>query len=419
MNFGKIKSDEYCRGVVVHVERLGEWHKNKNIDPSLSSRNYSLTDGHGIDIFNHYQEAFQTIASQQKRRVRSDAVRVVDFVCQLPEQYKEESEERQRAFFEAVRDKLSDDFGELLWATVHRDEKTKEGKGADHLHAGFIPVTRDGRLSAKEVISEEVLARYHDEMDAYLKERLPWYHGGIVEENKNLRHKGKAVSMSDYKAVKEEVDKVRAERDQARAELVKAQNQIRAMAQTFREKEADYSASLQQAEEKGGIASDLLSRKLAGERLTRAEKKAIKRDLWGYGLRRTEVETQLRHDEAMLEKRESDIRDGFTLIQQEEKRQEEERQKLIEERDRQQEKERELQGRERAVRERESSLEIVFQKVKALVRFLFSKDRTIANKQEVKDIEKFFGRKIITDTEKMMLHQTHERGDRSRGGMER
>ena len=219
--------------------------------------------------------------------------------------------------------------------------------------------------------------------------------------------------------IKEEVDKVRAERDQARAELVKAQNQIRAMAQTFREKEADYSASLQQAEEKGGIASDLLSRKLAGERLTRAEKKAIKRDLWGYGLRRTEVETQLRHDEAMLEKRESDIRDGFTLIQQEEKRQEEERQKLIEERDRQQEKDRELQGRERAVRERESSLEIVFQKVKALVRFLFSKDRTIANKQEVKDIEKFFGRKIITDTEKMMLHQTHERGDRSRGGMER
>ncbi len=39
--------------------------------------------------------------------------------------------------------------GNLLYATVHLDEKTP------HMHYGVVPITTDGRLSAKEVVGNK------------------------------------------------------------------------------------------------------------------------------------------------------------------------------------------------------------------------------------------------------------------------
>ncbi|GAB5813366.1 hypothetical protein JMUB7546_26930 [Staphylococcus aureus] len=38
---------------------------------------------------------------------------------------------------------------QLLYATVHMDEITP------HMHYGVIPITKDGRLSAKEVVGNK------------------------------------------------------------------------------------------------------------------------------------------------------------------------------------------------------------------------------------------------------------------------
>lgn len=420
MDFDKMKDDGYIRGVIVHVERLGDKHSNQNVRQERSHLNYSLMkDGkQGIELFEDYKAAFEKVASAQKRKIRSDAVRVVDGVLSLPAEYKGETEERQRAFFQTAADITREHFGPLLWATVHRDERTKTGDGTDHLHVGFIPVTKDGRLSAREVIGPDVLSSWHDELDMKLRERLPWYHGGVVQEEKALRTKSKDnLAMKEWKQVKAETDKVKAERDEARAEAVKAENQIHQLAQTYREKEATYSASLQQAEEKGAIAADLLSRQMSGGRLTRAEKKTIKKDLWGYGLRRTEVETQLRYEDGRLQHGMQELADGWETLRKEEARLDNRRTELNQQRDTQQAKEKELEEREKAVARRESGIDRVFQMCKNLVRRLFLKDREVYNSPEVKEIERHFGRKIVLDTEKMGP-QTHEKG-RQTHGMER
>lgn len=417
MDFDKMKDDGYIRGVIVHVERLGDKHSNQNIREERSHLNYSLMpEGkQGIELFEDYKAAFEKVEKSQKRKIRSDAVRVVDGVLSLPAEYKGETEERQRAFFQTAADITREHFGPLLWATVHRDERTKAGDGTDHLHLGFIPVTKDGRLSAKEVIGPEALSSWHDELDMKLRERLPWYHGGVVQEEKALRTKSKDnLSMKQWKQVKAETDKVKAERDEARAEAVKAENAIHQLAQTYREKEATYSASLQQAEEKGGIASDLVSRQLAGEKLTRAEKKTIKRDLWGYGLRRTEVENQLRHDEGQLGKRAAALDEAFEDLKagrEDLGRREREvtgREKDVSIR------EKAVKAREDAVEAQERGIERVFQLCRNLVRRLFLKDREVYNSPEVKEIERHFGRKIVLDTEKMGP-QTREKGRETHG----
>lgn len=417
MDFDKMKDDGYIRGVIVHVERLGDKHSNQNIREERSHLNYSLMkDGkQGIELFEDYKAAFEKVEKAQKRKIRSDAVRVVDGVLSLPAEYKGETEERQRAFFQTAADITREHFGPLLWATVHRDERTKTGDGTDHLHVGFIPVTKDGRLSAREVIGPDVLSSWHDELDMKLRERLPWYHGGVVQEEKALRTKSKDnLAMKEWKRVKAETDKVKAERDEARAEAVKAENSLHQLAQTYREKEASYSAALQQAEEKGAIAADLLSRQMSGGRLTRAEKKTIKKDLWGYGLRRTEVETQLRYEDGRLQHGMQELADGWETLRKEEARLDNRRTELNQQRDTQQAKEKELEEREKAVARRESGIDRVFQMCKNLVRRLFLKDREVYTSPEVKEIERHFGRKIVLDTEKMGP-QTREKGRETHG----
>lgn len=45
----------------------------------------------------------------------------------------------------------------MLYATVHLDEKTP------HMHFGIVPITQDGRLSAKEVIgNKKALTEFQD-----------------------------------------------------------------------------------------------------------------------------------------------------------------------------------------------------------------------------------------------------------------
>ncbi len=58
---------------------------------------------------------------------------------------------RQNSFFKHAKAFLEEEYGKenLLYATVHMDEITP------HMHYGVVPITKDGRLSAKEVVGNE------------------------------------------------------------------------------------------------------------------------------------------------------------------------------------------------------------------------------------------------------------------------
>ncbi|MEX3614761.1 MAG: MobV family relaxase [Burkholderia gladioli] len=85
----------------------------------------------------------------QKRR--KDAVLAVEYVMTAsPDWWASASPNEQAAFFDQAQQWLADKYGadRIVTATVHRDEATP------HLSAFVVPLTQDGRLSAKEFIGD-------------------------------------------------------------------------------------------------------------------------------------------------------------------------------------------------------------------------------------------------------------------------
>ncbi|EKE45905.1 MobB3, partial [Bacillus velezensis M27] len=93
------------------------------------------------------QAVREKIEGRVKRKVRDDAVLVSEFlITASPDYMNGLSETEQRRYFEAAADHLKEKYSaeNMLYATVHMDEATP------HMHVGIVPITEDGRLSAKD-----------------------------------------------------------------------------------------------------------------------------------------------------------------------------------------------------------------------------------------------------------------------------
>ena len=131
--------------IEAHNERTKEQYaSNPDIDTSRSRYNLHLVQPQG-----RYREEADRMIAAAHCRVRKDSVRVVEaLVTASPEFFKDKTNREIRAYFAYALKFLEgrqrpDTF---LSAVVHMDEKTP------HLHLCFVPLTADGRLSAKEII---------------------------------------------------------------------------------------------------------------------------------------------------------------------------------------------------------------------------------------------------------------------------
>lgn len=97
-------------------------------------------------------EAMGRLRELLPEKRRKDAVICVEYMMTAsPEWWKDATPEQQQAFFERSRQWLADKYGEknIITATIHKDETTP------HLSAFVVPITKDGRLSAKEFIGNK------------------------------------------------------------------------------------------------------------------------------------------------------------------------------------------------------------------------------------------------------------------------
>ncbi|HBC4355869.1 TPA: plasmid recombination protein [Staphylococcus aureus] len=63
---------------------------------------------------------------------------------------------------------MEEEYGKenLLYATVHMDKITP------HMHYGVVPITKDGRLSAKEVVgNKKALTEFQDRFNTYINKQ--------------------------------------------------------------------------------------------------------------------------------------------------------------------------------------------------------------------------------------------------------
>src|SRR5699024_9280401 len=97
-----------------------------------------------------------------------------------------------KQFFEYAKEFLEQEYGKdnLLYATVHMDEKTP------HMHYGVVPITDDGRLSAKEVVgNKKALTAFQDRFNEHVKQRGYDLESGQPRQVTNAKHE----QISQYK----------------------------------------------------------------------------------------------------------------------------------------------------------------------------------------------------------------------------
>ncbi|MEQ6378626.1 MobV family relaxase [Bacillaceae bacterium S4-13-56] len=166
----KVANAVDTRGLQRHNQRENkkESYANKDIDHSKTHLNYDLINSEKIQYINKIDERIKE-GYKGSRSIRSDAIKLVDGLLTSDNQFFDRlSPERQKQFFKDNLDFIKKEYGEenVIYATVHLDEKTP------HMHFGFVPLTEDGRLSAKEMVgNKKALSELQDRYNHFLNER--------------------------------------------------------------------------------------------------------------------------------------------------------------------------------------------------------------------------------------------------------
>ena len=166
LRFAKYKGPEISN-IESHNERTKEnYASNPDIDKSRSHLNFHL-----ITPQRKYRAEAEKQIVEAGCRVRSDSVRVVEaLVTASPEFFKGKKKGEVKAYFQEALDFIQQhqDPKTIISAVVHMDEKTP------HMHLSFVPLTADGRLSAKEIVgNKKKLTQWQDKFWEHMVRKYP------------------------------------------------------------------------------------------------------------------------------------------------------------------------------------------------------------------------------------------------------
>ena len=166
LRFAKYKGPEISN-IEAHNERKKEkYASNPDIDNSRRNLNYHL-----IEPVGKYRAESNRLIEEYGCRTRKDSVRVVEvLIAATPEFFKGKKKSEIRAYFQTALEfiKKYQDSETILSAVVHMDEKTP------HMHLCFVPLTEDGRLSAKEIVgNKKKLTQWQDRFWEHMVKKYP------------------------------------------------------------------------------------------------------------------------------------------------------------------------------------------------------------------------------------------------------
>lgn len=164
----KVKSGVNTTGIQKHVQRENKNYNNQDIDFEKTHLNYDLINKENINYRKKIEEKIEENYNG-KRKIRKDAVKHIDGIITSDDKFFEnKSHEEINNFFENTKEFLEKEYGKenLLYATVHFDEKVP------HMHFGFVPITDDGRLSAKDMLgNKKAMTEFQDRFNNFVNER--------------------------------------------------------------------------------------------------------------------------------------------------------------------------------------------------------------------------------------------------------
>lgn len=175
-------------GIQIHDRREKDVsHTNKDIDWSRTHENVTLIERQGT-----FQRAVKERIEglDLKRAVRKDATVMVQAMITSDKAFfdgmtKPEQVEFLKKGYEFIKDRYGEE--NVVSATIHMDEKTP------HVHVNFVPVTEDGRLSAKDLFGPKDLRTLQDDFNRYCREN------GYDLERGDPESKAKHLEVAEYK----------------------------------------------------------------------------------------------------------------------------------------------------------------------------------------------------------------------------
>jgi len=180
MRFSKHKGG--AGALEAHHERTKEkYASNPDINTERSKYNF-----HIIKPNESYKRETDKRIEAAGCRTRKDSVRFIDtLVTASPAFFIGKSREEWRQFFETAVEFLAKRIGRdnIISAVVHLDEKTP------HMHLCFVPITQDGRLSAKEIIGNKAqLTNWQDTFFNHMVKSFPNIERGESAKDTGRRH---------------------------------------------------------------------------------------------------------------------------------------------------------------------------------------------------------------------------------------
>ena len=154
-----------------HERKKEQYVSNPDIDLSRWHLNYHLV----APQQKYYAEIQSRIEKAQREnpkcKVRKDSIKFIDtIVTATPEFLAEMPPEQVQRYFQRALEFLERGVGKenIFSAVVHMDERNP------HMHLCFVPLTKDNRLSAKEVMgNRNKLIEWQDKFHDYMAEEFP------------------------------------------------------------------------------------------------------------------------------------------------------------------------------------------------------------------------------------------------------
>lgn len=155
-----------------HEREKEEYKSNPDIKTYMSCENH-----HFICPETDYRTAVLERIEEVGAKLRKDSVVMQDgLITATPDWLKGKDDEEQLAFFRYALQFIKERYGEenIISAVVHLDEATP------HMHFVFVPITRDGRLSSKDVMGgPRGMTKLQDDFYKHITEKYPEFSRGL------------------------------------------------------------------------------------------------------------------------------------------------------------------------------------------------------------------------------------------------
>lgn len=179
------------KGKEIEQERKSDNLKNEDIDKNKTHLNYDLIQSN----LNLYQRVKNRVdAVRQNSRIQKNSVVMYSNVITVNKnEFQQWGTEKTKAYFQSVTEFFQNEFGKenVVSAKVHLDETTP------HMHLHFVPISQEGKLQARKVMTPSKINKIHSDAPKFLQSK-----GFDVERGKGETGRKNIKDIHKYKLEK-------------------------------------------------------------------------------------------------------------------------------------------------------------------------------------------------------------------------